>query len=168
MAILPASLPVATVAAKTVAGGFSMGAYKAMEVAINRTVLGLIAHCPPTLFGNIGNTYTPPENFSLITWTGMNLSTTALNAVTDPSIIGYGTGDLAVGYNLAGTGGTPVSNTDAIITAAGIAQPGKCTRNATADTHEFTGTPSGAGNDAATYAAWVASTMDPLAPPNAF
>jgi hypothetical protein len=42
------------------------------------------------------------------------------------------------------------------------------TVNATANTHEFTGTPSGAGNDAAVYAAWVASTMDPLAPANAF
>jgi hypothetical protein len=31
---------------------------------------------------------------------------------------------------------------------------------ATPITHEFTGTPSGAGNNAATYAAWIASTLD--------
>jgi len=125
----------------TVVTGFSFGAFKTLQIAANRTVSGYAAHCPATLLGNCGVAYTPPETFSNITWTGLNLSTTAMNAVTVPGIIGYGTNDTAVGYNLAGTGGTPVSNTDSIITnAVNAGQP--VTRNATSETHEFTGTPS--------------------------
>lgn len=66
--------------------------------------------------------------------------------------------------------GAPVvqSNTDAIITnAVNASLPVTRSQDggmATPITHEFTGTPSGAGNNAATYAAWIASNIDPTHP----
>lgn len=90
---------------------------------------------------------------AVISFTGVATSPTRLTGCT----------------TLSGSGVLATSNpctqnyTDQIITnAQGAGQP--VTRNATADTHEFTGTPSGAGNDAATYAAWIASTLDPSHP----
>jgi len=106
---------------------------------------------------------------------GPNVLVTGLNGGTGRAVISF-TGTTAGSPNtltgcktLSGSGTLATNNpctqsfADQIITnAQGASQP--VTRNATADTHEFTGTPSGAGNDAATYAAWIASTLDPHYP----
>jgi dienelactone hydrolase len=140
--------------------GFSMGAHKAMVIAKNRmsTIIGAAAHCPPTIFENIANEpLTPP--YSSINWSGYDLSTTWLNTVTIPTLVGYSQSDIIAGWNTAGTpNGTPVSNTDAMITnAVGAGQP--CTRYASADGgfgHLFEAA------DATEHANWIASTF-PLA-----
>jgi hypothetical protein len=221
--------------------GFSMGAFKVLQLAATppagANVVGYISHCPATLFEAVGPTLTQPFNFYNLNWTGLDTTTTQLNAVTIPGIVGYGTQDGAVGWGsttvAAGSNGVAVSTFagagilnvvassklavfggtstvqvtgltggtgSALITFTGtgtntltgcttvigsgtlatgnpcnqsftdqmiinaIAASQPVTRNATTDDHEFTGTPSGAGNDAATYAAWIASTIDPSNP----
>jgi hypothetical protein len=122
-----------------------------------------VASLPPTLsiaatskiVSNAGNN----ANLQVTTSTG-----TAIIAFT-----GLGSGTLTGCTLLAGSGtmatGAAVtqSMTDQIIANADAAGA-PLTRNATADNHEFTGTPQGTGNDAATYAAWIASTIDSTCP----
>lgn len=72
-----------------------------------------------------------------------------------------GTGTLQTGYTVIQS-----ASASMVTSAVGASLP--LSTNITSQPHEFTGTPSGVTNDAATYAAWVASTMDPLAPAHAF
>ena len=146
--------------------GWSWGASKTLWIAANRqsSIIGFIAHEPACLPENavVGVTGWGATNFSGIDLPSTYL--TAANAVSPlpPGIIGYGTNDPAVGWQNPGVG-LPTNNTDAILTAcSGASMP--VTRRSTADTHEFTGTPQGAGNDAAAYAAWIVSTLDPSCP----
>lgn len=96
--------------------GYSLGAWHAAQIVKNRSssVVGSILHCLPTLWENIAGWP------SVITWTGQDLSTTFYNGVTSlPIIIGYSNNDAIVGWDPAGTGGTPASNTTSIIANAG-------------------------------------------------
>ena len=141
--------------------GFSWGAMKSVQVANLRqsTLTAYQAHCVPTIISNINVLFTPPVNFGTTTTTGLDVTATWLNGVTIPGIVGYGTADIAVGYNSAGTGGTPVSNTDAMITAQQAAQPShQVVRNATSDTHEWIGA------DTLDYINWFNTVVDPLCP----
>jgi hypothetical protein len=127
-----------------VAYGGSWGGWHALQIAANRqsTLAAYCPHEPATILSNANTLFTTPVNFTAVNTTGLDITTTHLNAVTIPGIVTYGTNDEAVGYNLAGTGGTPVSNIDALITAAvGAGRP--VTRNATPDFHEFTNADSG-------------------------
>jgi hypothetical protein len=107
----------------TILGGFSLGAWAALTIAINRpgTLVGYIAHCPATIWSNItfGNVAFPANT------SGMDLSATCLNAVTIPGIVGWSNTDGVAGYtNGTPAHGGPVSNTIQFITAAqGASQP---------------------------------------------
>jgi hypothetical protein len=127
-----------------VATGESWGGWHTLQVAAGRqsTIVGYSADVPATIISNANTAFTTPVNFSLINTTGADITTTQLNTVTVPGIVTYGTNDEAVGYNSAGTGGTPISNTDAMLTNAAAAGA-PITRNATADFHEFTNADSG-------------------------
>ena len=152
-------------APKVVVGGFSMGAWLSFLIAINRTstILGMFAHCPPTIWANVAIS---GLNMSAVNWTGMNLSTTCLSTVMLPTLVGYSTTDGVVGYSAASS---PVSNTDAIITnAQGAGQ--NCTRYSSS-TDAGTAYPNGhlyLPGDATQHQTWITSTIDPLAPANAF
>lgn len=137
--------------------GFSMGGWMGFQIAANRqsTVLGGVVHCPATIWSNANPAFTPPDNFGTLTTTGMDAGATILNSCTKPLMVSYGTADAAVGYDAAGTGGTPVSNTDAIITNA-VAAGRPITRNATTDNHELLSA------DVTTFMSYVTGTLDPL------
>lgn len=147
-----------------VAFGFSWGGWTAIQIAANRqsSIIAYGAHCPVTILSNISQSYTGFVNFASTNTTGLDATATQLNAVTIPGVVGYGTADVIAGYNSAGTGGTPVSNTDAMITAAvGLSQP--VTRNSTTDNHTFLSA------DATYYSGtYFSGTIDPLAPANTF
>lgn len=137
--------------------GVSEGGYYVLQIAANRgsTIIGGIAHVPSTIWSNVNPTFTPPVNFSTTTTTGMDAGTTLLNGVTVPLMVSYGTNDIAVGYDTAGTGGTPVSNTDAMITNA-VAAGRPITRNSTTDNHELLLA------DVTTFMSYTTGTLDLL------
>lgn len=139
--------------------GFSEGGWHALTMAANRTsdIVAYGAHCPWTIGSTLSTTFTPGFNFGSLNTTGFDTTTTQVNDVDLPGVIGYGTNDTAVGWDLAGTGGTPISNTDAIITNA-VAAGQNVTRHATTDAHAIS------SSDATFYPAWFASTVDPLCP----
>lgn len=151
--------------------GFSAGAWAALAIAIGRasSLVGFIAHCPVTLWENI-TFFNPPYNNSLLTWTGMDLSTTCLTspAISIPGIIGYSTTDGVAGYS---SSSTPVSNTDAILTACSGASLPVTRYSSSTDA----GTPYPNGHlflpgDAAEYCTnptttgWVNTVLDPSHP----
>jgi hypothetical protein len=96
-----------------IVAGFSWGAWVAMQVLLNRssTVVGSFMHCLPTLWGNIPDSFFgyTPGTMAGINWTAMNVGTTALNAVSVPSVIGYGSSDGVVGWGTAGAGTCPTN-----------------------------------------------------------
>jgi hypothetical protein len=118
--------------------GFSWGAYHTITIVKNapNTIVAYGAHCLPTILANVNSNF-----LGGATWSGLghgaDILTTHLNGITLPGIVGYGSTDGAVGYNSAGTGGTPVSNTDSLITTAQAANGSSAlpTRNTTADGH---------------------------------
>lgn len=135
--------------------GFSEGAWKAMVIAMNRpsTIKAFGAHCPATLWENVANNFTPGFNFGALTWTGIDLGTSYLAGCTVPGIVGYHTGDTAVGYSASGS---PVSNTQSIITNApgtivGISNPDGSAANhelSTGDANYYSGSTWVAGTGA--------------------
>lgn len=145
--------------------GFSAGAWRAVSIAASRlapTIKAFGAHCPATIWSNIGSSFNPPGlSWSALNATGLLLSTTCLNSCTVPGVIGYHTSDMAVGYSAAGTGGTPVSNTQSIISnASGASSPpvGVSNPDGSAGNHVLT------TGDASYYTGtWVAGT-GPTAP----
>jgi hypothetical protein len=161
--------------------GFSEGAWLALNIAINRmsSIVGYISHCPATLWENT-SINSPP-----ITWTGMDLSTTALNSVTIPGNVGYSDNDASVGWALSsaenGGGltyqGGPQSNTHLMVANAITAgQPVTAYKAASSSAGGATVaypnghlwlsalSPSAATLDALHYANWVSSTLDPHYP----
>jgi hypothetical protein len=139
--------------------GVSIGGMRTIQIAKNRqsTIIGYGVHVPATILHNAAFIYTTPANFGNVTTIGVDVQATDLNTVALPGLVGYGTNDIAVGYDLAGTGGTPISNTDAMITNA-VALGNPVERNATTDTHEFTAA------DAAFVANWFGGAIDPSYP----
>lgn len=78
--------------------GASDGGWKALQVAVNRTPLGYLSAIPACLWENVGTAWTGNAVFSNISWAGMDLSATWLNAVTVPGWMMYSTNDPAVGW----------------------------------------------------------------------
>lgn len=151
-----------------VLAGWSWGATRSLWLAANHVpgIAGFISHEPACLPENAQVAAVPGWNAA--NWSGLDLPSTyltAANAVSTvvPGIIGYGTLDQIVGYQNPG-GSLPTNNTDAILTACASGGMTQITRNAVTETHEFTGIPQGAGNDAATYAAWIVSQINPTHP----
>lgn len=148
--------------------GWSWGANRTLWLAANHVpgLAGFISHEPLCLPENAIIPAVPGWNAA--NWSGLDLPSSYLtdaNTVSTlpPGIIGYGTNDQIAGYQTPG-GSLPTNNTDAILTACSNGGLTQITRNTTTDTHEFTGTPQGAGNDAATYAAWIATNLDHIYP----
>jgi hypothetical protein len=152
-----------------IVGGFSLGAWAALAIAINRTstIVGYIAHCPATIWSNI----TLGVSFGANT-TGMDLSATALNAVTVPGIVGYSKTDGVVGWGLStdsGYLGTPQANTNhMILNAVGASQP---VTGYESSQDELTSYPNGhllITADCNTFCTpstgWVQTTLDPSYP----
>jgi pimeloyl-ACP methyl ester carboxylesterase len=172
-----------------VLAGFSWGTWVAMQIVLGRTstVAGAMMHALPTLWQNIPSSFFG-LNMAAVNWSAMNVSTTALNAISVPTVIGYSETDGVVGWNLAGTpNSTPVSNVDSIITnAQGASQP--CSRfrsygqgGSNTGWDEGTAAPNGhlfLPNDVATYvgatmplpqawsatAGWLQTVIDPTHP----
>lgn len=149
----------------TVYFGMSWGAYLTLILASTAPQLMVAygVHCPPTILANLNLAALGGPSWAALGH-GADILTTNLNGITMPGIIGYGTNDNIVGYNSAGTGGTPVSNTDALITAAqtfngSIRKP---VRNSTTDGHGLLLA------DTQTYAnastGWFATDVDPICP----
>lgn len=138
----PAGIPV-------VAAGFSKGALQTATIAAYRssTIKAFMCHCLPTILENVGSALTPGYNFG-ISWTGLDLGPSFLAGCPVPGIFGYNTGDTAAGYDSAGTSGTPVSNTQLIVTNSpswitGVSNPSGSVENhelSTADGTYFSGT----------------------------
>jgi hypothetical protein len=108
-------------------GGFSLGAYAAVSLALNNSpsgmkwnLAGYFAHCLPTIWEDI--TIFAGYNLASLTWTGMDLGVNALNSVTIPGVIGYSNSDGYVGWtnnsSQSGYVGGPLSNTFQIISNA--------------------------------------------------
>ena len=138
--------------------GWSWGGWHALQIAANRmsTLTAYVVHHPVTILSNLAVNY-PPDFRTGINTTGLDAGAHILDAVTIPGNIGWGTTDGVVGYNLLGTGGTPVSNTTDIYNNA-VAASRPVTSNPQSGSHTFTTT------DAGVYAAWFTSTVDPLCP----
>lgn len=138
--------------------GMSEGGWHVLTImgsSRSDSFVGGIAHCPATIWSNASPAFTAPYSFAGVNTTGMDAGTGVLDGCTRPVMVSYGTNDAAVGYDLAGTGGTPVSNTDSIITNAQAAgRP--ITRNATTDNHELLAA------DVTTFMSYITGTIDPL------
>lgn len=141
--------------------GFSWGGWHALALAqhLPRAIAAYVVHCPVTYLSHINPLFAGPtgSTFAAMDSSGLDLSAHALDGVSCPGFVSYGTNDIAVGYNAAGTGGTPISNTDAIITNA-VAAGQPVTRNATTDNHELLPA------DNTSIMAFVTGTVDPLCP----
>ena len=83
-----------------IVAGSSMGGWTALQVAINRTsqIVGYMANDVVTMFENVNPAYVPSVAFYNTNCSGLDLGDTALNAVTIPGIVGYGTVDSAAPY----------------------------------------------------------------------
>ena len=83
--------------------GFSWGGWHAVALAANKqsTLTAFGCHCPANIPDIVWNFYTNPLDFSQVayTWQGLDQLPTALNSVTVPGMIGYGTIDNAVGFS---------------------------------------------------------------------
>jgi hypothetical protein len=94
--------------------GASWGGWHCLQITANRasTIAGYIAHVPACIAQNISPIFTSPLNMYTNNCSGCEVGPTALNAVTTPGIIGYGTSDEVVGWaatTFAGTTGTNVN-----------------------------------------------------------
>lgn len=129
--------------------GGSWGGWHALQIAAGRqsTIIAYGADKPAVVLSAINPLFTDPADFSAVNTTGADLSATCVDNVLKPGIIGWGTGDTAVGF----------STQQAIYNSA-LAAGRSVTSNATAEQHSFT-----SGN-ASTYASWFSSVVDPLAP----
>lgn len=95
-----------------VLAGFSLGAWAAIQLAITGSptgmdwnLVGFIAHAPATIWENVygfGNWPGAPASgappAAALNFSGMDLSTTALNGVTIPGIVGGSNTDATVGW----------------------------------------------------------------------
>jgi dienelactone hydrolase len=133
--------------------GGSWGGWISLVVAINRssTLTGYCAHHPasnPSLL----NPAIVPGGWSSLNTTGMNVGSAALNAVSVPGLLGWGTSDTMVDYPQTGDTLTP-----AIYSAAnGAGAP--VTSNQQSEGHIM------GPSDVTAITGWFTATIDPLAP----
>jgi hypothetical protein len=140
--------------------GISWGSWRALQVAINRTsqITAYGVHCPVTILTHLSSAFTVPANWTGLTTTGADVTSSALNGLTStPGFIGWSTTDIAVGttdppalYNAAHTAGATVT----FLTDS--------TNN-----HGLYATdigPGGTGFTGTTIMDWFTGTVDPLAP----
>lgn len=104
--------------------GFSLGGWAALQVAVGRTssLVGYIAHCPATVWSNIFSSTTAPADFTGIDTSGMDLSTTALNPVAIPGLVGASNNDADVGWtnNTSQTSPMPWTGSTVSCTSSGV------------------------------------------------
>jgi dienelactone hydrolase len=90
--------------------GMSWGGWHALQIAANRqsTVAAYGCHCPSNVMDVVSTTVTPGYDFTALAnqARGLDVFSTALNSVTVPGIIGYGTSDSLVGYSGSTVGST--------------------------------------------------------------
>ena len=83
--------------------GVSKGGFTAMTVAANRqsSIVAYGVHVPTIVWETLAPAFTANTGltYGKINWQGLDMLTAGLNAVTVPGIVGYGTGDTAVGYS---------------------------------------------------------------------
>ena len=101
--------------------GNSLGGWRALQIAINRTtqIVGYVSSEPATIFETVGLTYTTPNDFAVINWSGANIGPTALNTISIPGMVGYSTVDTAVGWGLNTTATSLVAGTLTVASTAG-------------------------------------------------
>lgn len=131
--------------------GFSWGGLHVLQIAANRasTLTAYVTHHPVTTLSALSAAVTTPSDFTALNTTGFDATSTMLNAVAVPGLIGWGTSDAVVTY----------TDTQAIYNAAnGAGKP--VTSNSQASGHVVNAT------DVTTITGWFTSTVDPLAPAN--
>lgn len=131
--------------------GFSWGGQLTHHIAANKasTITAYVTHHSCTVLSALSSAVTTPANFTGISTAGIDNTSTMLNAVTKPGLIGWGTSDPVVSY-------TPI---EAIYNAAsGAGRP--VTSNAQASGHTLNNT------DVTAITGWFTSTVNPLAPAN--
>lgn len=146
--------------------GFSFGGFNILTVVQNRwnvspQMIAYVAHASATVI-----TYIPSAilGTGLTDSSGCDIGQHALDAVTIPGVICYGTSDAIIGWGVPGQGTCPSSgytlpfnNVDMIIVNAQAAgRP--VSRFQTTDTHSFQ------SGDVALYTDWFTNVVDPLAP----
>jgi hypothetical protein len=140
--------------------GVSWGGWRPFTIAINRTsqITAYGSHCPVTILTHLSSAFSTPANWTGLTTTGADVTSSALNGLTStPGFIGWSTTDVAVGttdppalYNAAHTAGATVTFlTDST------------------NPHGLYATdigPGGSGFTGTTIMDWFTGTVDPLAP----
>lgn len=105
--------------------GGSGGGYVALQIALNRAsdIVGYVAHHPVSMWSDLSPTFSSPLNFTTLTSTGADVTSSGLNGVTSiPGLLGWGSVDAVVGaspwtadtltpaiYSAAHGAGAPVS-----------------------------------------------------------
>lgn len=85
----------------TVVFGVSWGGWHVFQIAAahQSSLLAMGCHVPVSVVSNLSNLFSPPVNYGLINTSGADVSTTLLNSITIPAVVGYATNDIAVGYS---------------------------------------------------------------------
>lgn len=81
--------------------GFSWGGWRAFQIAANRTstIKAFVSHHGATLLSAVPSAITTPSDFTALNTTGLDTTSTMLNAVRIPGAIGWGTApDPVVGF----------------------------------------------------------------------
>jgi dienelactone hydrolase len=134
--------------------GGSWGGWHALQLAINRaaTLTAYCAHHPASVLSDLNPSVVSPS-FASVNTTGLNVGATALNNVSIPGLLGWGTSDNVVGASPW----TSDTLTPAIYSAAsGAGAP--VTSNSQAEAHVM------GSADVTVITGWFTSTVDPLAP----
>jgi hypothetical protein len=139
--------------------GVSWGGWHSYIAAINRTaqIIAYASMCGVSILSHVATAATGTANWTALTTTGADITSSALNGVSIPGWIGYSSTDTVVGttdpaalYNAAHTAGAPVTNL-----------------SDTTNGHGLFGTdigPGGSGFTGTTIMDWFTATVDPLAP----
>lgn len=99
--------------------GFSWGGWHSLQIAAGRpsTITAYVAHHPATVLSAVPAAVTTPTDFTGISTAGLDATSTMVNAVAAPGLIGWGTLDPVVGfaaiqaiYDTAHAAGAPVTS----------------------------------------------------------
>jgi hypothetical protein len=136
--------------------GFSLGAWHALQVAINKasTIVAYAAAHPALQ-------WEPIFNQAAGSLSSLDLASSALNGVTIPGWLGWGTADTTVDPAHSGDTFTPAMYAAALAAGAPVTPNcnGTCASSGgTPEVHIFTST------DRACITSWMTATVDPLCP----
>jgi hypothetical protein len=112
--------------------GFSDGGMIVLQIASQRqsTIAAYCAHHPGINPANFNPAFTSPVNFGSIDTSGLVVPTNALNSVTVPGMLGWGTVDTAVDYPNSGDLLTPALYSAALGAGAPVSPNADGTGNA--------------------------------------